>query len=102
MDPNLERAIDSAVAMTLGILNAAHEVSTIKSAVITSSVVAHYSPRPGKDISPLTADWDDEAIVAACKGDLRMIHAASKVWGERALWQWVEDNKVSQQPLSSH
>ncbi len=99
--PDPEASIKSAIDMTIGILKSAVEVPSIKSVVVTSSCVSHYSPEFGKDIHPTVDQWNDAAVKMAY--DLPVDHpfkgimayVANKTRGEQELWTWVKETQVS-------
>jgi nucleoside-diphosphate-sugar epimerase len=118
MDPKTDPEIilGPAVKMTLGILEDAAKVSSVKRVVITSSVVTLYEPKEGKYVysevcccfsiclhdllmSCVQADWFDTApklvkqYGVEASGGIKYI--ASKVLAERAAWDFVEKNKPS-------
>lgn len=112
------------MAHTLAAVQAAANVPTMRSFVLTSSSSAAYLAVPKKEgtvinegismsIPPvccqgLTTDgpnfldtWNDEAVAAAWNKETRkedlpyIVYAASKAEGERALWRFVKETKPS-------
>lgn len=87
--------------MTVGILESATNIPGFKSAVVTSSVVAAYSPVYGQDGSHTTDEWNETAIQYAkvvkdddpIKGGV--VYSASKARAEQEVWNFVKEKKVS-------
>ncbi|KIM31787.1 hypothetical protein M408DRAFT_318074 [Serendipita vermifera MAFF 305830] len=99
-DPNADPQdlIAPAVNGTLGIVQDAAKVASVKRIVVTSSVVTFLEPKEGKYVYT-EADWYDAApkLVEqqgrSAPGRLKYI--ASKLLAERAAWDWVKENKPS-------
>ncbi|KAF9874311.1 nad dependent epimerase [Colletotrichum karsti] len=83
---------------TRGILESASKVSTIKSVVLLSSIVAVVSQKEGPYIFT-EEDWNEGAIEAAAhlgeKAPGLLIYQASKTAGERAFWKFRDEKKPS-------
>jgi nucleoside-diphosphate-sugar epimerase len=98
--PNTEKSIQAAVDMTLGILKSASKVPTIKSAVVTSSNVVHYSASYENPGDKSLEVWNEEAVKLAhalpddhpAKGFVSYV--ATKVVSQQEIWKWVEQAKV--------
>jgi len=85
--------------MTENILNSVKAAGGVKSFVLTSSRVAAFHP-DGKSKIYTDRDWQNEAATVAeqvqdplLKGV--MVYSASKVAGEKAVWEWTKKEKVS-------
>ena len=78
--------VDPAVKGTRGVLQACHEAGSVKRVVLTSSMAAITDePEPHKVLTE--ADWNEKSTLT------RNPYYYSKVLGERAGWQFVEEVK---------
>ncbi|EXJ89397.1 hypothetical protein A1O3_02464 [Capronia epimyces CBS 606.96] len=102
LNPDPDKVIKGTIAHTLAALQAAANVSSVKSFVLTSSSTAALIPIPDKEGIVIDEDtWNDAAVAAAWSKDTPAedlpyaIYGASKTEGERALWKFVRENKPS-------
>ncbi len=78
--------------------SAAREPGVVR-LVFTSSSTAITNPKPGKTFTITAKDWNDEAIEDAWKpppyeaSRANSVYAASKTQAERAMWDFVKENK---------
>jgi nucleoside-diphosphate-sugar epimerase len=98
-DPNV--AIPGAVESALNLARSAAKEPSVKRFVFTSSFLAATMPTPGVTDTITNLDtWNDIATQAAWApppyGPDRVIpvYMAGKVAGEKALWKFVEDEKL--------
>jgi nucleoside-diphosphate-sugar epimerase len=95
-DPDLH--IKPAVEGTLGILNSAARVNTVKRIVITSSTVAALEPKRAP-VTYTEETWNDTAVNSVKergKGAAPYSkYTASKVLAERAAWEFVKEKDPS-------
>ena len=104
-EPNLDLAVGKANGMILGVAKAATRFPEIKSLVITSSIVAVYMLQY-EDVDVNLKEYNDLAVKYArelpidnpMKGGAT--YAATKVLSEKALWEWVDENKASSTSVS--
>jgi len=91
-----EPVLRTAVNGTLGILESAARVPSVKAFVVLSSITAMVLRRDGP-IRLTEADWNDwaEPLVAELGGKApgRAIYAASKVKAEKAFWAFRDENE---------
>jgi nucleoside-diphosphate-sugar epimerase len=97
-DPNV--VITSTVNGVKNALTSAAKEAGMKRFVFTSSSAAATLPKPGKKFTITANSWDDEAVKNAWNGKTDgfssypfMVYSAGKTEGERAVWDWVKDNK---------
>ncbi|GAB1198518.1 hypothetical protein APSETT444_007841 [Aspergillus pseudonomiae] len=102
MNPKPNEVIPGVVSATVGILEAARRVKTVKRVVLTSSSLACYTTQP--DVEGIVIDegsWNDAAIAAAWDEKTPQaqkpiaVYAASKTEGERAAWKWMAEHNPS-------
>lgn len=98
-DPN--KVITPTKAGVLSILKSAAKEPSVKRFVLTSSSAAVLLPKLNKELTVSKDDWNQEAIDLAWApppyGDDRAypVYAASKAEGEKAMWQFVKEQKPS-------
>jgi nucleoside-diphosphate-sugar epimerase len=98
-DPN--QVIPPTRAGVLSILKSAAKEPSIKRFVLTSSSAAVLLPKLNKEFTVSKDDWDQEALDIAWapppynEDRAFPVYAASKVEGEKALWQFVKEQKPS-------
>ncbi|KAL2276370.1 hypothetical protein FJTKL_00963 [Diaporthe vaccinii] len=99
-----DQVVSSVVAGTENFLRAAAKEPKVKRFTLTSSSTAALLAKPGVEGIVATADtWNDEAVEAAkVKGTsigpnwyAYIVYAASKTQGERALWNFMKNEKPS-------
>lgn len=100
-----DKVINSVVQGTENFLRAAAKESKVKRFTLTSSSTAALVAKPGVEGIVATVDtWDDEAVDYARNkkgqsigpnGYAFLVYAASKTEGERALWNFVKQEKPS-------
>ncbi|KAK2606522.1 hypothetical protein N8I77_005265 [Diaporthe amygdali] len=99
-----DHVINTVVAGTENFLRAAAREPRVKRFTLTSSSTAALLSKPGVEGIVATADtWDDEAVEAVkTKGTIIgpnfyafLVYAASKTQGERALWNFMKNEKSS-------
>ncbi|KAB8258829.1 putative aldehyde reductase [Aspergillus pseudonomiae] len=102
MNPKPNEVIPGVVSATIGILEAARRVKSVKRVVLTSSSLACYTTQP--DVEGIVIDegsWNDAAIAAAWDEKTPQaqkpiaVYAASKTEGERAAWKWMAEHNPS-------
>ncbi|KAB8277373.1 hypothetical protein BDV30DRAFT_234706 [Aspergillus minisclerotigenes] len=96
-DPN--DTIPEALAGISGILESAAREEGIKRLVLTSSSIAVLEPGSSKRTIVTWDTWNEKAAELAWSPpyapDKSMaVYAASKVIGEKAMWDWVDDRKL--------
>lgn len=97
--PDLEKVVSSVVSLNEEVLYSAKDAGTVKSFVSTSSRLAAFH---SDNVSTYNIDqdsWYDEAYVLAekCQDSFKgvYVYIASKVAGEKAVWNFVEKEKKS-------
>lgn len=96
-DPN--EVIPGVISGVRSILNSCIKEPSIKRFVLTSSSSAALMPKPGKEFTVTTDDWNEEAHGVAWapppyKQDRAFaVYASSKVEGERAVWKFVQEKQ---------
>ncbi|CAK1360030.1 Aldehyde reductase 2 [Cercospora beticola] len=96
-DPN--DVIPSTKAGVLSILKSAAKESSVKRFVLTSSSAAVLLPKLNKEFTVSKDDWNQEALNLAwapppyTQERAYPVYAASKTEGEKALWQFVKEQK---------
>jgi len=96
---NISEIVSNTVTMTKEVVKSVQRAGGVKSFVLTSSRVAAFGVN-GTHQEIDDTNWFDEAATLAeqaPEGGMKgaLAYAASKVAGERALWKWVETEKVS-------
>ena len=96
-DPNV--VVKPTEAGVLNILRSAARTPSMKRFVLTSSSSAALIPHPGEEITVGVDDWCQEALDAAWAPPpyeperAFFVYAASKVAGEKALWNFIKEEK---------
>lgn len=96
-DPN--KVVTPVVAGTKSILRSATKHSSVKRFVLTSSSCAVLLPKLNTPLTVGKEDWNQEAIDKAWEPPpytlkrAFSVYAASKTEGEKALWQFVKEEK---------
>ncbi|MBE3047937.1 NAD-dependent epimerase/dehydratase family protein, partial [Candidatus Bathyarchaeota archaeon] len=88
-------AIPRAVHGALNALKASAREPGMRRFVYTSSTTAATMPKPGVKFTIHADTYNDEAAEEAWKpnADRHVVYAASKTAAERAVFEWVEENK---------
>ena len=100
-DPDPNVVVKLTEAGVLSILRSAAKTPSVKRFVLTSSSSAVLFPHPDKEITVGVDDWNDEALEAAwapppyTSERAFVVYAASKVAGEKALWNFVREEQPS-------
>lgn len=93
------KIVESVVSLNKEVLASVKAAGTVKSFVITSSRVASFHPDATSSYEIDDSNWFDEAYGLAEKSQDSLkpflVYAASKVAGEKAVWSFVEKEKVS-------
>jgi nucleoside-diphosphate-sugar epimerase len=96
-----DETIKPAVAGTLGLLKSAYNSagSKLNNVVVTGSVasVMGISPVPGKVYTEEDFDTETEKLAeeAGVDASPNLLYYTSKILAEKALWNFVEESKVS-------
>ncbi|KAL3469136.1 NAD(P)-binding protein [Aspergillus californicus] len=106
-DQDAEKVIPATVAGALNGVKAAYAEPTVKRFVLTSSSAAVLIPETGQsDDVTLDEDSYGEELIQRAKTDLEpgfvracLVYGASKALAEKAVWDYVEENKSKRPDL---
>jgi nucleoside-diphosphate-sugar epimerase len=99
VDPN--KMIPGVVDGSLNVLKAARKEPTVQAVVLTSSSWAAATPIPDKVYHIDSSLWNEDAVKQAWapppyeQDRLMAVYAASKVEGEKACWDFMQEKKPS-------
>ncbi|KAI5195547.1 NAD(P)-binding protein [Aureobasidium subglaciale] len=98
--PNVEEVVPPVQRAIQSILESAAKIPEIDRFVLTSSSVAALYPAPGQRINVTSDSWNDYSLEQAYKTDEAgrqdrafHVYSASKVVAERALWDFMQQQK---------
>ncbi|KAK7430763.1 hypothetical protein QQZ08_002807 [Neonectria magnoliae] len=98
-DPNPNNVIPQTVAGITSILKAATKERSVQEIVFTSSIMAAILPIAGNDTRVDRHTWNEVAVQATWApppyepSRAMLVYAASKVAGEKEVWNFIEENK---------
>lgn len=94
---NPDVAIPRAVNGALNAVKACAKTPELRRFVYTSSSFAATQPKPGEVFTITEDSYNDDAVGRSRKGDGGVdgetVYSASKVLAERAIFEWIAENK---------